>query len=117
MKKLLTVEDVAEILSVSKSAIYKWTQNGKLSYLKIGDSLRFTKEDIDKFINAGKREKKKKEKVNVSDLLNVHQVSELLSCSESFIYRLIFLQKIPHYKIGRAVKFNKDEIELWIKEK
>lgn len=36
-----TIEEVADILRVGRSTIYRWCRNGRLNYSKIGRSYRF----------------------------------------------------------------------------
>ncbi|WP_010256948.1 helix-turn-helix domain-containing protein [Treponema primitia] len=48
--ELLTVSDVASALSVSQSKVYKMAESGELQSVKIGKSLRFTEEQVKKFI-------------------------------------------------------------------
>ena len=43
---LMTVNEVAEYLKVSKYTIYRWIKRGKICYTKIGGSLRFHKESL-----------------------------------------------------------------------
>jgi excisionase family DNA binding protein len=52
---LLHVSEVAEILSVSESAVYRWVDQGRLPFLDLGRDghrrcLRFRPEDIERFI-------------------------------------------------------------------
>jgi excisionase family DNA binding protein len=54
MEKLLTVKEVAEILQLSKYAIYQMVANDSIPHIKIGAtnrSVRFDKEKIEKWIN------------------------------------------------------------------
>lgn len=48
--QLLTTNQVAEILQVTKRTIFRYIKNGKLKAVKIGQ-WRIKKEDLDKFIN------------------------------------------------------------------
>jgi len=50
MRKLLTVEEVAELLSVKKSTIYSWTHSGFIPHVKLGNKLRFKESEIEKWI-------------------------------------------------------------------
>ncbi|OGP56389.1 MAG: hypothetical protein A2V67_12550 [Deltaproteobacteria bacterium RBG_13_61_14] len=52
---LLTVQQVARRLAVSKSLVYEWTDEGRLAYVDLGQDgrrrcLRFKPEDLEKFI-------------------------------------------------------------------
>jgi predicted site-specific integrase-resolvase len=61
-ERLLTIREVAEILSCSSSTISRWVKEGKISYVKIdadkvnkeghpsNTTIRFRKRDLEKFI-------------------------------------------------------------------
>ena len=49
--------------------------------------------------------------------LTVDEVAEYLSLSKGTIYQWAAEKRIPHYKMGRAVRFKKAEIESWLLEK
>jgi len=57
MEKLYKVEEVAKMLSVSASCIYKKAEIGELGSIKIGTALRFSEQNITEFIEINKREK------------------------------------------------------------
>ena len=53
--KLLTAQEVAKLLSINESTVYKWTDQGRLPYidLSIGSGkrcLRFRRSDLEKLI-------------------------------------------------------------------
>ena len=59
-KKLLTVKDVAERLSVSSSLIYQLVESGKLPVLRIGNgrgAIRFSPQDIEAYLEECRVEK------------------------------------------------------------
>lgn len=47
MKKLLTVKETADILSLSEYTIREWLKSGKISGIKIGRGWRIKEEDIE----------------------------------------------------------------------
>jgi excisionase family DNA binding protein len=49
-EKYYTVADLAEILRLSRSKIYKLAETKVLSYLKIGGSLRFSETQFKAFL-------------------------------------------------------------------
>lgn len=49
-EKLLTINEVADRLCVSVSAVRKWKREGKIAYIKIEGSLRFHPADLDDFL-------------------------------------------------------------------
>lgn len=46
-----TLKEVAKMLRVSMTTIYRYVESGKLSAVKIGNSYRVTDEDLRKFID------------------------------------------------------------------
>lgn len=48
---LMTVEDLASYLNLSKETVYKMVQKKKIPAMKIGNQWRFKKTSIDKWID------------------------------------------------------------------
>lgn len=60
-----------------------------------------------------------KEQVNnnaIPEILNIHQVSQLLDLKVSTIYEKTSLKLIPHFKKGGKLLFMRSDIQNWIKE-
>jgi len=51
MEKLLTVNDICELLQVKKPLVYKWVHYGYVPHIKIGNVLRFKESKIDQWIS------------------------------------------------------------------
>lgn len=49
--------------------------------------------------------------------LGIKELSEYLGIKETTLYVWSCYKKIPHFKIGRLVKFDLKEIENWLKDK
>lgn len=47
-------------------------------------------------------------------LMTAKQVSELIEVRPSTIYQWVHFGLIPHVKIGKCVRFKKDELLRWI---
>jgi len=52
MEKLLTVDELAEVLSVKKSTIYQWRHLGLIPYIKVGRFVRFREKDIQRWLSS-----------------------------------------------------------------
>ena len=50
MNKLLTYDGVAEVLGTSKWYVMKEVKAGKLKPIKLGSNVRFTEEEVERFI-------------------------------------------------------------------
>ena len=48
-------------------------------------------------------------------LLTVTETAEFLGISKNTLYEWIVQRKIPHYKVGRLVKFRREDLETWLK--
>lgn len=51
---LLTVEDAATYLAVSKSTLYGWVWQRRIAFVKVGRALRFDPADLREFIRANR---------------------------------------------------------------
>jgi excisionase family DNA binding protein len=51
LPRLLTVGETLELLSISRSLLYKVVAEGRLRPVKIGKSTRFTRDEIARFIS------------------------------------------------------------------
>lgn len=49
---LFTVSDVANYLQVSNSTVYRLIRDGSLSGIKVGQSLRFTRKNIEDMLTS-----------------------------------------------------------------
>lgn len=51
------------------------------------------------------------------ELLSTAETAEFLGISKNTLYEWIIQKKIPHFKVGRLVKFKKEDLEAWLKKK
>jgi PTS system nitrogen regulatory IIA component len=51
MIQTLTVSDVAAMLRMSKTSIYKYAESGKMPSIKVGSNVRFTEDQINRFLS------------------------------------------------------------------
>jgi excisionase family DNA binding protein len=52
-----SIKEAAEYLSISEPTLYRWMQDGKITYRKVGDSTRFLKVDLDAVVEVHPSEK------------------------------------------------------------
>jgi excisionase family DNA binding protein len=53
MKKLLTPDDVCELLTIEKSTLYAWTSKKRIPYRKLG-GIRFDEDEILRWLKLRK---------------------------------------------------------------
>jgi len=68
MNKLLTTEEIAELLGVRESTIYQWTQQGFIPHVKLGRLVRFREADITKWLDERSENGRTTLKVDVCEL-------------------------------------------------
>ena len=49
-----------------------------------------------------------------SVFMDIKSLSDYLGMKASTLYSLVEQKKIPHYKVGRLVRFKKSDIDLWM---
>lgn len=52
-KKVYTLDEVAEMLKITKRTLYNYVKTGELKAVKIGKYWRVTRENIDNFLAKG----------------------------------------------------------------
>ncbi len=50
MEKLLTIQQVSDLLQVSRSLVYKWVHYDFVPYVKIGSVLRFKESELNRWL-------------------------------------------------------------------
>lgn len=58
-----------------------------------------------------------RESKGLSSLIAVARVAEMLTVSESLIYKMVNLGTIPHYRFGKTIRFDITELTEWLKTK
>ena len=47
-------------------------------------------------------------------LITARELATYLRCSVSTVRRLVLRGKIPHYRLGKMVRFRRSEIDAWL---
>jgi excisionase family DNA binding protein len=45
---------------------------------------------------------------------NIKDLADYLGIKPSTVYALVEEKRIPHYRIGRLIRFKREEIDLWM---
>jgi len=68
MNKLLTPDEVAELLSVRKSTIYHWTHQGFIPHVKLGKFVRFRQRDVVEWVEKRSNKGRTSIKIPISQI-------------------------------------------------
>jgi len=67
MNKLLTPQEVADLLSVRKSTIYQWTHQGFIPHVKLGKIVRFKEDKVMEWVEKKSDRGRLKKRIIVED--------------------------------------------------
>lgn len=82
----LTIRDVAQLLQVNDQTVRRWIWNGKLAYIKVGQTVRVPKSELDSMLIRQQKHLRPVTQSNVKNEKNVkHQLlaAEVLSQLDS----------------------------------
>jgi excisionase family DNA binding protein len=51
---------------------------------------------------------------NLPDILTVPEIAHYLKLSKVMVYKLVEEGRMPHYRIGRAVRVSRDQFLHWL---
>lgn len=50
----------------------------------------------------------------MKEFLTIDELSEYLNLKRSTLYSLVESGELPHYRIGRLIRFRRDDVESWM---
>ena len=65
MEKLLTINDLSNLLQVSKRTIYQWTHTGFIPHYKLPRGVRFRPSEVEKWIQKRKKKGRASYKLDI----------------------------------------------------
>jgi excisionase family DNA binding protein len=52
--------------------------------------------------------------INLKEFLTIDDVSEYLSIKRSTLYSMVESGEIAHYRVGRLIRFKKQDVDVWM---
>lgn len=65
MENLLTPQEIADVLGVSKSTIYQWTHQEYIPHIKLGRFVRFRQSQVEKWLTQREIKGRKSRSLNI----------------------------------------------------
>jgi excisionase family DNA binding protein len=53
--------------------------------------------------------------ISLKEYLTILELSEYLNIKRSTLYSMVEFGKIPHYRIGRLIRFKMSDVEAWMR--
>lgn len=54
---------------------------------------------------------------NLSEYLKIEDISAYLNIKSKTLYAMVESGNIPHYRIGRLIRFKREDVDSWMKAK
>ena len=58
-----------------------------------------------------------REAMSVREVMNIKEASEYLGVSPDTLYKYVYEEKIPAFKLGNRWKFKKSKLDQWMEDK
>jgi len=115
MSTLLTVEELARLLSIKDNTVRSLARKNLLPTIKIGNNWRFNKQNIAQWLLTLRNSHPSDSNIDIGDgcvsLMTIDEVANIMKLSAATVRNMARQNAIPGYKITRLWRFSKDEIE------
>lgn len=114
MEKLYTVEDIANMTSMTSRTIRNYLKDGILKGRKIGGQWRFTEEDIGNFMDSGTvtkdfADKIKQDVLDFIDGVNTEYTGEIQTCAIIDLYQEKDIVESKRDRLVEFINLSKDD--------
>lgn len=97
-EKIMKIMEVAGRLGINRFKTYRLIKKGALAATKVGGQWRFTQSAVKSMVAKDKQ------------LLKAGQAADIIGCHSSYIYKLAEKKKLSHARIGRSMRFYRQEV-------
>lgn len=122
--RFMNAKEASKFLGLPIMELYRLSSSSEIPSYKFGGKLLYRKDQLSQLLS----QKEENELFDNQDLnkaafyeyqnynnmentfLKVKEASELLRTSTSSIYKMTMNNTIPHYKVGRGLRFKKEEL-------
>jgi len=110
-EKLLTVEEAAKFLDLTKTSIYIKVSKGELPVMKRGKRLYFSDIELVEYLKAGR----KKTNEQTEKLLTIKEAAKFLDFTVPTVYAKVSRGELPVMKRGKRLYFSNIELVEYLK--
>lgn len=117
---LIDVDAAAAMLGMSVSWLRKRTGDGSISFVKLGKAVRFDPATLTAWLHRHACEVIDAAGTlpaapvpSGEQVLDIAGAAELLGMSVSWLYKATSAGAVPHFKIGKVVRFDPARLRAW----
>ncbi|WP_317417829.1 helix-turn-helix domain-containing protein [Phocaeicola coprophilus] len=119
-KEYLTPSEVAELLHIGRTSIYRYIRNGAIKVIRFDRKTLVRKADIENmttYIEQETKEKQIKEKTPITDFYTTADVKEKFNVAESWIFAIAKKNNIPRTFNRGKTYWSKKHIDAYFAKK
>ena len=119
-KEYLTPSEVAELLHIGRTSIYRYIRNGAIKVIRFDRKTLVRKADIENmttYIEQETKEKQIKEKTPITDFYTTAEVKEKFNVAESWIFAIAKKHNIPRTFNRGKTYWSKKHIDAYFAKK
>lgn len=119
-KEYLTPSEVAELLHIGRTSIYRYIRNGAIKVIRFDRKTLVRKADIENmttYIEQEAKEKQIKEKTPITDFYTTAEVKEKFNVAESWIFAIAKKNNIPRTFNRGKTYWSKKHIDAYFAKK
>lgn len=119
-KEYLTPSEVAELLHIGRTSIYRYIRNGAIKVIRFDRKTLVRKVDIENmttYIEQETKEKQIKEKTPITDFYTTAEVKEKFNVAESWIFAIAKKNNIPRTFNRGKTYWSKKHIDAYFAKK
>ena len=119
-KEYLTPSEVAELLHIGRTSIYRYIRNGAIKVIRFERKTLVRKADIEEmtsYIEQVAKDKPIKEKVPITDFYTTAEVKEKFNVAESWIFAIAKKNNIPRTFNRGKTYWSKKHIDAYFAKK
>ena len=110
-KEFLNVNEVCELIGVSRRTIYRLVKSNQLNIIKIGSRTIIKRSALDEILNKSFTTLKPKEAKPITEFYTIDEVQQKFNIGTTWVYKIISEYKIPKTKIGGKTHVSKKHID------
>lgn len=113
--RLLSVHDVADYLNLKPRWAYDAAAAGYMPCRRLGRMLRFTASQVDAWLLSDRLSGNPLvADLDGSSLMDVEDLRAHWNCSRAWIYEQRRSHGLPHFKLGRHLRFSRPMVDAWL---
>jgi len=116
VKEFLNINEVCELIGVSRRTVYRLIKLDKLKIVKIGSRTIVKRSALDELLNKPYTTLKPKPLKPITEFYTVEEIKRKFNISTSWVFKVINENNIPKMRFGKKIRVSKKHIDRYFKK-